>query len=91
TDWNLTDGGMMYHDRECVDCEQLFIKDTNDSALVKAVSEQLRFTVGSTLGNSEHLITATGQCYKADNFTNLEPFRFPNNFKIDITGTVTVE
>ncbi|VAX13851.1 hypothetical protein MNBD_GAMMA24-2209, partial [hydrothermal vent metagenome] len=44
--WNLTDGGMMYHDRECVDCEQLFIKDTNDSALVKAVSEQLRFTVG---------------------------------------------
>jgi len=89
--WNLTDGGMMYHDRACVDCEQIFIKDSNDSALVKAVSEQLRFTSDATLKNSEHLITATGKCYKADNFTNLRPFKIPNNFKIDITATVTVE
>lgn len=91
TDWNYMDAGMIFHDNACVDCEQLFMKDTRDNSMMIAETVQLKFTVNATLASTQKEVTASGGCVTTDTLANLNPFAIPNGVSFTVTTDIKVE
>jgi hypothetical protein len=89
--WTHLDGGILFHDSDCNDCESLFMKDSYDNTMGVFTTEILRSTVGQVTANTDILVETSESCHTSDILSNIYPFGIASGFSMDISAKIKVE
>ncbi len=101
TEWDASDGGMVFYDNNCVDCREIFMKDTydEDPGYLKDSKQELkfgtddsRFTISPTtpVYSQVFQMQADGLCYHRDD-SYINGFGIGNGYQVTVNATVTFE